>query len=245
MHLQLDTMQAAMPNLQELRLSGLGGMYGFTLAAGRGSAVLPGWPQLRSLHLGAHVSQSPGGLTMRLQVGASTVSDAVLMAVASRSPLLEELDLTASRVTPVGLSALASALAAARPRAPAQRSSSPAAPAADAAAARSVQDDDDDAQDEAAPGAADAPVVPAGAVGGLRLKRLQLNLCKALACDEGLVTVGRVCCDTLEQLVVRSAGPALGDEGVRGLRACTRLESLDIKGSSVTGAGAYVCCAGS
>jgi hypothetical protein len=59
----------------------------------------------------------------------------------------------------------------------------------------------------------------------------------ALATDDGLVAVGQCCYTTLEQLVARGAGRNLGDEGLRGLKACTQLSTLNITGSSVTEAG--------
>jgi hypothetical protein len=154
-------------------------------------------------------------------------------------------------VTPIGLIALAAMLSAAQPQR--QRPPRPGAPLMMVLALR-----DEAVAAASGGGAACLDALPADLIGclrtayasrqslkapmgpcqgALRLQRLQLNMSQC-ACDDGLDAVAAACCDTLEQLVVRSAGPALGDEGVSALSMCSRLSSLDISGSSVTGAGA-------
>lgn len=234
--LPLASMQAAMPALQELCVSGLGGAYGFAFPVpARGGTALPGWPALRVLHVGAHVGAKSifaGGGAL----GASSVTDASLLQLAGRSPHLEELDLTGTKVTHDGLVGLATALAAAAPRDARAAAAAPAAAAAAAAAGGGAA--------PAGPAAAAAGEEPearamaaiAAARGALRLKRAQLNL-SALAGDDGVTVVAQLCSDSLEQLVVRST--ALGDVGVRALAGCARLHALDIRGSSVTEQGGW------
>lgn len=152
------------------------------------------------------------------------MTDPVLLALAGKSLRLETLDLSGSLVTPDGLRQLAAAHAAGRPAAAAAATAGTAGASAAGLAAAG----------EAAAAPASAPAVVAGAAGAaLRVRDLQLDG-SGLACDAGLVAVGECCCDSLEQLVVRNAGARLGDEGIRGLRACTKLAALDVAACSVT-----------
>lgn len=223
--LQLDDMQAALPNLRVLKLTGLGGLYGWQ-AGIRSAASLPGFPALESLHIGCDLSAPHNG-RIALRAGSSYVNDAVLLALAGKSLRLATLDLTGCLVTPDGLRQLAAAHAAARPAAPAAAGAAAGAPAAGQQAAAGAA--------AAAAGAAGQAPSAAGAPGAaaLRVRDLQLDG-SGLACDAGLVAVGECCCDNLEQLVVRNAGARVGDEGIRGLRACMKLAALDVAACSVT-----------
>lgn len=246
--LPVDLMQAAMPRLQELRVSGLGGTYGFmcSVPARTKAATLPGWPQLQVLHVGGYFGASFGSLSRPVHGGTSLVNDALLLQIAGRSPCLHELDLSATMVTPRGLLALATALAAQQPpgehhQQQQQGEGLMTAGGEGAAAARGRQaqhnnaaadgDDAADAQEQAA---------VAAVQGALRLRRVQLDGSR-LANNEGLHMLGRLCCETLEEVVVRNSGAAVSDGGVRSLAACTRLQSIDLTSSAVTDAGVCVC----
>lgn len=199
----------------------------------RAPALLPGWPALESLHMDAALSASNAGSMLR-QLGRSYVDNTLLLQLVGKSIMLHALDLSGCSVGPAGLLELAAAHAACRaaagPGAAGGCGNSAAAaqhgggvPSAGAPAAA--------AGSSAAAGA--APPSTAAEHGALRVRDLQLDG-SGLATDEGLIAVGQCCCDTLEQLVVRNAGRKLGDAGLRGLKGCTRLSTLDITGCSVT-----------
>lgn len=187
----------------------------------------------------AALSASQAG-SMARHLGGSYVDNTLLLQLVGKSVRLQALDLSGCSVTPSGLLELAAAHAACR-GVDADAATGGAGPGAtggsgDAAAAAqrntestvvpaaAADDDGADAQQLAA---------AAAVQGALHIRDLQLDG-SALASDEGLVAVGQCCCETLEQLVVRNAGRKLGDEGIRGLKGCTHLSTLDITGCSVT-----------
>ncbi|KAF8068240.1 SPP1 [Scenedesmus sp. PABB004] len=230
--LQLEGLQAAMPLLQVLKLSGLGGFYGWT-ASVRSAAALPGFPRLHTLHVGAAMLQLPSGL---LRMGSSNVGDDVLLWLASKSPGLADLDLSGTNVTVNGLAGLAAELAALKPApapAPAPAPVPAAAAAEEAAAPRAAEGGAAGGGGaEGAEGAA-AAALPSG----LALTRVHLSRARGLADDAGLVLLGQLTGDSLVELVLRNAGAAVSDAGLRALRGCGRLTSLDLTSSSVTEAG--------
>lgn len=215
----------------------------------RPRAALPGFPALESLHVDCSVSAVSG--LMKVHTSSSSVTDALLLQLAGQSPKLRALDLTGSLVTPAGLRQLAAAHAACRAAAAAAAGpglvSRPNAGSGDAARGAGGGSGGGSASAAATGGQSAGALTSAAlvgdtaaAAGGLHLRDLQING-SALATDEGLAAIGQCCCDTLEQLVVRGAGSKLGDEGLRGLKGCRQLSTLDITGSSVTEAGEAKC----
>ena len=209
------------------------------LVSVRAPASLPGWPALESLHVDAAPSAGHSSSIGRCLLGYSCVDNTLLLQLAGKSVGLQALDLSGCSVGPAGLLALAAAHAAGRTEgASGGRGVTSAGGVVAAAAERSAHNADATAA-AAADGAAQASAT-AVAHGALRVRDLQLDS-SALATDEGLIAVGQCCCDTLEQLVVRNTGSKLGDAGIRGLKGCTRLSSLDITGCSVTEQGRENC----
>uniref|UniRef100_A0A383W243 Uncharacterized protein n=1 Tax=Tetradesmus obliquus TaxID=3088 RepID=A0A383W243_TETOB len=218
--LHLEGLQAAMPLLRVLKLSGLGGFYGFNATA-RNAASLPGFPHLHTLHIGCAMLQLPSGL---LRSGTSYVTDACLLSMAGKSPNLEDMDISGAHVSQQGLTALAVALWAAGGGSSSKVDAPDPSPSSAAAAAAATA---------AAGDAADQPE-EAKVRGCLPLKRLYINRCSKLACDEGLILIGQLAAGSLQELVVRNAGATVGDDGLRGLLGCSSLTTLDITSSSVT-----------
>ena len=211
----------------------------------RDEAALPGWCCLESLHVDCAMMAPLSG-SMKLHPGSSYVNDTVLLQLAGKACKLEVLDLSGTGVTPAGLRQLAAALAACRllqaPEGGTLTAAGGFAATGQLGALAATAGVEEAAAAAAGGGGGDAqavqPVVAGtaagdGAEGGLRVKDLRLDSSR-LACDEGLLAVGQCCSDTLEQFIVRSAGSRLGDEGIRGLRGCLKLSTLDITGCSVT-----------
>lgn len=148
--------------------------------------------------------QLPSG---QLRMGSSHVTDTVLLRLAGRSSQLCDLDISGANITLHGLSALAASIA----------DAVEAGHGSDRAAAGTVGYDTAGAE-QTGPGLA-PPAAPSDAVSGhaseptaarraqsLPLKRLYISRCRSLARDAGLQMIGELCCDTLEDLVVRTAG---------------------------------------
>eukprot|EP00775_Hariotina_reticulata_P009953 gene9953-10108_t len=241
-----------MPSLEILKLSGLGGFYGWHGVV-RHAAKLTGFPKLHTLHIGCAMLQLPSGLLRR---GSSDINDQTLLQLAGKSCLLKDLDISGSHVTTAGFMALAESLAkcsaekAASARSALATTQAPkggniaakveaialhnslltAAGRAPQTTADGVASADGESELVAVSGQPSAVSVDRA----LKLQRLYISHCEGLARDDGLMLIGQLCGPCLQELVVRNAGASIGDVGVRGLACCLNLTSLDITSSSVT-----------